>query len=39
MMHQLRQLLQHTLPPKDRDVITESLVDTVYGLSGGNPYW
>lgn len=36
---QLRQLLQHTLAPQDRAGITEPLVDTVYSLSGGNPYW
>lgn len=36
---QLRQLLQHTLAPQDRAEITETLVDTVYGLSGGIPYW
>lgn len=36
---QLRQLLQHTLVPQDEVMITELVVDTVYGLSGGNPYW
>ncbi|CAM9108718.1 unnamed protein product, partial [Ectocarpus sp. 8 AP-2014] len=36
---ELRQLLQHTLAPRDRAGITEPLVDTVYSLSGGNPYW
>eukprot|EP00752_Nemacystus_decipiens_P013810 g12260.t1 len=36
---ELRQLLEHTLAPRDRAGITEELVDTVYGLSGGNPYW
>ncbi|CAM9267702.1 unnamed protein product, partial [Hapterophycus canaliculatus] len=35
----VRQLLQHTLTPQDRAGITENLVNTVYGLTGGNPYW
>ncbi|CAM9444783.1 unnamed protein product [Discosporangium mesarthrocarpum] len=36
---EVRQLLRATLEPQKKIEITEDLVKSVYGISGGNPFW